>query len=132
MSADTEVETFLSGDLDEVPERFPVNRCSFRVVLFAKFAAVIVAMFPTRRRLCFFLPPTLSGSQGLHSLVGGDTGSLKSLGAQLLVLVGDEVDAERELVDICALTAKVEDADLWVWHTTVEAGLRVWLVFAVA
>ena len=62
-------------------------------------------------------------------LVGADTGGLEGLRAQLLILVGDEVDAERELVDVRALAAKVEDTDLGVGHTTVEAGLRVWLSF---
>lgn len=37
------------------------------------------------------------------------------------------MDAEREIVDICALSAEIEDSDLWVGDTTVESGLRVWL-----
>lgn len=37
------------------------------------------------------------------------------------------MDAAREFVDVRALAAKVEDTDLWIRHTTVEAGLRVWL-----
>ena len=37
------------------------------------------------------------------------------------------MDAERELIDVRALAAEIEDANLWVWHTTVEAGLGVWL-----
>ncbi len=76
VSANAEVETFLSGKLDEV-------------------------------------------------LVGADTGGLEGLGAQLLILVGDEVDAEREVVDGRALSAKIEDADLGVRDTTVEAGLGI-------
>lgn len=76
VGADAEVETFLSGGLDEV-------------------------------------------------LVGANTGGLEGLGAQLLILVGDEVDAEREVVDGGTLAAEVEDADLGVRHTTVEARLRV-------
>lgn len=78
VSADTQVETFLSGDLDEV-------------------------------------------------LVGADTGGLEGLGAQLLILVGHEVDAEREVVDSSALAAKIVDADLGVGDTTVEPGLGVGL-----
>lgn len=78
MSADTQVETLLSGDLDEV-------------------------------------------------LVGADTGGLEGLGAQLLILVGDEVDAEREVVDGSALAAKIVDANLGVGDTTVEPGLGVGL-----
>ena len=60
-------------------------------------------------------------------LVGANTGGLEGLGTQLLILVGDEVDAEREIVDTGALAAEIEDADLRVRYTTVEAGLRVWL-----
>jgi hypothetical protein len=76
VDADTEMETFLSGDLDEV-------------------------------------------------LVGANTGGLESLGGQLLVLVGDKVDAEREVVDVGALTTEIENADLGVGYTTVEPALGV-------
>jgi len=65
-------------------------------------------------------------------LVGADTGSFQSLGAQLFVLVGDQVDAERELIDVRTLSAKVEDSNLWVRYTTVESRLWVGLVLAVA
>jgi hypothetical protein len=83
VSADSEVETLLTGVLDEV-------------------------------------------------LVGANTGGLKSLGAQLLILVGDEVNAEREVIDVGALSAKIEDSDLGVGDTTVEPRLRVRLVLAVS
>lgn len=63
----------------------------------------------------------------VNVLVGTDAGGFERLGAQLLIFVGDHVDAAGELVDICALAAEVENADLRVGHTTVEAGLRVWL-----
>jgi hypothetical protein len=76
VGADTEVETFLAGHLDEV-------------------------------------------------LVGANAGGLESLGAQLLILVGDEVDAQREVVDGGTLAAEIEDANLGVRHTTVEPRLRV-------
>lgn len=76
VGADTQVETLLSGVLDEV-------------------------------------------------LVGANTGGLEGLGAQLLILVGDEVDAEREVVDVGALSAQIEDADLGVGDTTVEPGLGI-------
>ena len=58
-------------------------------------------------------------------LVGANTGGLEGLGAQLLILVGDEVDAEREVVNVGTLAAKIEDANLGVGHTTVEARLGV-------
>jgi hypothetical protein len=76
VSTDTEVETLLTGVLDEV-------------------------------------------------LVGADAGGLEGLGAQLLILVGDEVDAEGEVVDVGTLATQVEDADLGVGDTTVEARLGV-------
>jgi len=62
-----------------------------------------------------------------YSLVGANTGSLKSLGTQLFVLVGDHVDAERELIDVRTLASEIEDTNLRVWNTTVESGLWVWL-----
>ena len=47
-----------------------------------------------------------------HVLVGADTGRLESLGRQLLVLIRDEVSAERELVDGGTFTTEIVDADL--------------------
>lgn len=64
-------------------------------------------------------------------LVGANTGSLEGLGAQLLILVGDEMDAEREVIDVRLLSAKIKDADLGVGDTTVEPRLGVRLVLAV-
>lgn len=61
-------------------------------------------------------------------LVGANTGSLEGLGGDLLILVGDEVDAERELVDVGLLATEIEDANLGVGYTTVEARLRVRLL----
>jgi hypothetical protein len=58
-------------------------------------------------------------------LVGANTGGLEGLGAQLLILVGDEVDAEREVVDVGTLATKIEDADLGVGDTTVVPRLGV-------
>ena len=58
-------------------------------------------------------------------LVGANTGGLEGLRAQLLILVGDHVDAEREVIDGSALAAKIEDTNLGVGDTTVEARLRV-------
>lgn len=58
-------------------------------------------------------------------LVGANTGGLEGLGAQLLILVGDEVNAEREVVDDSLLAAEIEDSDLGVGDTTVEPRLRI-------
>jgi hypothetical protein len=76
VGADSQVETFLAGNLDEV-------------------------------------------------LVGADTGGLEGLGAQLLILVRDKVDAEGEVVDVRALATEIEDADLGVGNTTVEPRLGI-------
>lgn len=35
------------------------------------------------------------------------------------------MDAERELIDVRTLATEIENANLWVWNTTVEAGLWV-------
>lgn len=56
-------------------------------------------------------------------LVGADTGGLEGLRAQLLILVGDKVNAQGEVVDIGTLAAQIEDLDLGVGYTTVEPGL---------
>lgn len=58
-------------------------------------------------------------------LVGADTGSLEGLRAQLLIFVGNEVNAEREVVDVGTLAAQVENANLRIGDTTVEAGLGI-------
>lgn len=61
-------------------------------------------------------------------LVGANTGSLEGLRGDLLILVGDEVNAEGELVDVGLLATEIEDANLGVGYTTVEARLRVRLL----
>jgi len=61
-------------------------------------------------------------------LVCADTSRLKSLGRELLVLVRDEVHAERELINTGTLTAQIEDADFGVGNAAVETGLWVRLV----
>lgn len=65
-------------------------------------------------------------------LVGANTGGLESLGGQLLVLVGNQVDAHGEVIHVGLLTTKIEDTNLRVGNTTVEPGLGVRLVLAVA
>lgn len=64
-------------------------------------------------------------------LVAGDTGSLKSLGRDLLLLAGDHVDTAGEGVNISRLLAKIEDAKLAIGHTTAETGLGERLVLAI-
>lgn len=66
-------------------------------------------------------------SSWVDSLVGANTSSLQRFGAQLFIFVGYQVDAEGKFVDVRTLSAKVEDTDLRIGNTTVEAGLWVWL-----
>jgi hypothetical protein len=76
VGADSQVETFLSGQLDEI-------------------------------------------------LVGANAGRLEGFRAQLLILVRDHVNAQGEVINSRALSAKVENADLGIGHTTVEPRLRI-------
>lgn len=57
----------------------------------------------------------LSGSLD-DVLVAANTGSLQSLGGDLLVLVRDQVGAEGEVIDGSPLSAQVEDSDLGVGY----------------
>jgi hypothetical protein len=66
------------------------------------------------------MEPFLSGNLD-QVLVGTDTSSLEGLGAQLFILVGDQVDAQGEFVNIRTLSPKIEDADLRIGNTTVES-----------
>jgi hypothetical protein len=74
---------------------------------------------------------TILASDLAQVLIGANTGSFQGLGAQLFIFVGDQVDAEGELVDGSALSAEIENSDLWVGNTTVESRLRIRLVLAV-
>ena len=56
-----------------------------------------------------------------HVLVGANTGGLEGLARELLVLVGDEVDAVRELVNGRTLAAQIEDTDL-TQHRLLRSG----------
>jgi len=98
VGANAEVEPFFAGNLDEVPE----NRLSVRMTLRGK-----------------------SRRNRVDILVGADTGGFEGFRRELLILVGDHVDAERELIDVGTLAAKIEDADFGVGNTTVEARFGV-------
>jgi hypothetical protein len=73
----------------------------------------------------------LSGGLG-NVFVGTNTSSLESFRGQLLVLVRDEMAAEREFIDGSTFTTKIVDTNLGIRDTAVVAGLRVGLVLAVA
>jgi hypothetical protein len=68
---------------------------------------------------------TFFASQLDKVLVGANAGRLEGLGAQLLILVGDQVDTEREVIDGRTLAAQIKDPNLSVGYTTVEPGLRI-------
>lgn len=62
----------------------------------------------------------------LHKvLVGANACGLEGLGAQLLILVGDKVNAEGEVIDVGTLAAQIKDADLGIGDTTVETRLGI-------
>lgn len=113
------MEGFLSGSLDHVPSITMLASVSFIFPNICIFRGSEI-----RFVMPIFLAPSILDFEK-HSLVGANTGSFESLGTQLFVLVGDHVDAERELVDICTLSAEIEDTNLRVWYTTVESGLWV-------
>ena len=105
VSADTKMKAFFACDLDQVSVD-----CRSAIALYTMCLS------------CHVCPAVV---MKVNSLVGTNTRSFQSLGAQLFVLVGDKVDAERELVDVCLLPAEIEDADLGVRYTTVES--RLWV-----
>ena len=60
-------------------------------------------------------------------LIRADTGSFEGFRRQLLVLVGDHVDAEGKFVDVGTLAAEIENANFGIGDTAVEARLGIWL-----
>ena len=64
-------------------------------------------------------------------LVGSNASGLEGLAGKLLVLVRDQVDAKGEVVDVGLLPAQIENADLGIGHSAVEAGFGVRLVLAI-
>jgi hypothetical protein len=62
-----------------------------------------------------------------YILVGADTGSLERFARELLILIGDKVTTEGELIDRSTLPAEVKDTDLrkdCVSTTVASATLR--------
>ena len=64
---------------------------------------------------------------GRNVLVRADTGGFEGFGGQLFVLVGNHVDAERKFIDVGTLAAQIENTNLGIGDTAVEAGLGIWL-----
>jgi hypothetical protein len=65
-------------------------------------------------------------------LVRADAAGLQRLGGELLMLAGDQVDTQGELIDVRALATQIEDADLGIGNTSHVPRLRVRLVLAIA
>jgi len=66
-----------------------------------------------------------------HVLVGANTRSFEGLGGELFILVGDHVDAERELIDARLFTTQVVNTDLGIGDTPAKPRLGVGFVLAV-
>jgi len=67
-----------------------------------------------------------------HVLVHHNTGSFQSLGRDLLVLAGDQVHAQLEVLDGGVLASDIIDLNLGVRNTTAVTRLDVRLVLAIA
>ena len=62
----------------------------------------------------------------LHEVfVGTDTSSFECFTRELFVFIGDEMDAERKLVDTRSFAAQVKDTNLGIRNTTAKT--RFWL-----
>ena len=64
-------------------------------------------------------------------LVAANTGGFQGLRADLLTLIRQQVNAQRELIDAGLLATEVKDLDLWLRDTAAEAALGIWLSLAV-
>lgn len=65
-------------------------------------------------------------------LVGANSGGLQSLGRELLPLVGNEMDTQREVVDVGSLSAEIVDSDLGVGDGSVVSRLGEGLVLLIS
>lgn len=69
---------------------------------------------------------------GNHVLVSGNTGGLKGLGGELLLLSGNEMDTSGELFPSPLLHTSIVHTELGVGDTSVESGFGVRLVLLVS
>jgi len=69
---------------------------------------------------------------GSHVLVSGNTGGLKSLGGDLFLLAGNQMDTGGETFPAGFFHTTIEHTDLMVGYTSVESRLGVRLVFLVS
>jgi len=66
-----------------------------------------------------------------HILVGANTSGFEGLGGELFILVGDHVDAERELIDSGPLPSQIVNTDLGIGDTPAKPRLGIRFVLAV-
>jgi hypothetical protein len=64
--------------------------------------------------------------------VCANSSGLQCLGAELFILIRNEMNAQREVIDERLLSAQIKDTNLCVWHTTAETRFGVRLIFAIA
>ena len=74
----------------------------------------------------------LSTNVGGHVLVASNSGGLESFRSDLLLFVTNQMDACWEVVVSGSLLTDIVDSQLWVWDTSVESGLWIWLIFLVS
>jgi len=66
-----------------------------------------------------------------HVFVGANTGGFQSFGGELFILVGNHVDAERELIDSGPLPSQIVNTDLGIGDTPAKPRLGIRFVLAV-
>jgi len=66
-----------------------------------------------------------------HVFVGANTGGFQGFGGELFILVGNHVDAERELIDSSPLTSQIVNTDLGIGDTPAKPRLGIRFVLAV-
>lgn len=112
MSSNSQVEAFLARCLDEVSRKRKSAITPFTNAGYGSRRATLLELREIRID---------------DALVGANAGCLQSFRAQLFVLVRNQVDAERELVDGRSFPTKVKDANLRIRDTSIESRLWVWL-----
>ncbi len=123
MESHTNVELVLAAVLDQVLSGKSISK---RVI-------VTLKSFVRSKNRRSVKSSTLATNPRRHEshLVGADTSGFQGFGRKLFILVRDEMNAERELVNVGLLATQVVDPDLRIRDTATEAGLRIRLVLAV-
>ena len=67
-----------------------------------------------------------------HVLVTGNSGSFKSFRSDLFLFVANKMDAWWESVVLSLLFTYIVDSQFWVWYTTIEPRLWIWLILLIS